>query len=625
MFREKWRQQYPDKFAPEEVIFGRIHRGDTIFIGSACAEPQYLVQGLIRYVKSHPKAFVDAQVLHIRSLGVAPYATEKFKQNFRHNSFFIGDSTRDAVNSGVADYTPIFLSEAPGLFRRGLARIDIALVQATPPDEHGFMSLGISVDVVKEAVRQAAVVVVQVNRHMPRVLGDAFIHINDVDYIVPHDEDLLEYSPEADTDIAQRIGKYVSRLIEDGDTLQVGYGRIPNAVLANLKDKKHLGIHTELISDGIVELMKKGVIDNSRKALNPGKTVTTFCMGKKSSYEYLHDNPAFEFRTIDYTNNVLNIARQDRMVAINSALEIDLTGQATAESIGTIFHSGVGGQADFMRGAVFARGGKSILALQSTAASDVASRIVPSLREGAGVTLTRGDIHYVVTEFGIAYLHGKSIRERAMELIGIAHPKFRPSLIEDAKKRGFIYRDQAFIPDIRGEYPEHLESYRTTRKGVNILFRPIKISDEPRLKDFVYSLSDQSLFRRFMSARKDVPHEVLQKLVIIDYTVEMAILAIMPRGKEEEIVGVGRYYIEQEKHSAEVAFAVKDTYHDKGIGSELLSYLTYLAKRQGLLGFTAEVLSDNQPMMHVFEKGGFDLEKRSVAGLWELKMTFLET
>jgi RimJ/RimL family protein N-acetyltransferase len=347
-------------------------------------------------------------------------------------------------------------------------------------------------------------------------------------------------------------------------------------------------------------------------------------MGNKATYDYLHDNPAVEFRTIDYTNNPLVIAQHDRMTAINSALEIDLTGQATAESIGRIFHSGVGGQADFMRGAVFAKGGKSILTLQSTAACDVVSRIVPMLREGSGVTLTRGDLHYVVTEFGIAYLHGKSIRERAMELIGIAHPKFRPWLIDEAKKLGIIYKDQAFIPGIRGEYPEHLESYRTTKKGYNILFRPIKISDEPLLKDFIYSLSDQSLYRRFMSARKDVPHEVLQKLVVIDYTLEMAILAILPREETEEIVGVGRYYTEPERHSAEVAFAVKDTHQQLGIGTELLAYLTYLAKRQGLLGFTAEVLAENQPMMHTFEKGGFDLEKKIVAGLWELKMTFRE-
>ena len=619
---EIWRNKYPEKFASENIIFGRIHRGNTIFIGSACAEPQHLVQSLINYVKSNPKAFCDAEVLHIRSLGIAPYAAERFKQHFRHNSFFIGDSTRDAINRGVADYTPIFLSQTPKLFDSGMAKMDIALIQTSLPDNLGYMSLGISVDVIKAAVKRASVVVAQVNRFMPRVHGDSFLNIKDIDYIVPYDETLLEYGPEAETDIAIRIGDYVSRLIEDGDTLQVGYGRIPNAVLQNLCGKKHLGIHTELITDGTVDLMQKGIIDNSRKNVNPGKTVTTFCMGHQATYDYLNDNPAIDFRTIDYTNNSMIIAQHDHMVAINSALEIDLTGQATAESIGGIFHSGVGGQADFMRGAVLSKGGKAILALQSTAACGVVSRIVPCLREGAGVTLTRGDVHYVVTEYGIAYLHGKNIRERAMELIAIAHPNFRPSLIEEAKKRNMIYHDQHFITGARGEYPEHLESHKTTKTGLNILFRPIKISDEPRLKDFVYSLSEQSLYRRFMSTRKDVPHEVLQSLVIIDYTTEMAILAVVPQGENEEIVGVGRYYINGSTHTAEVAFAVKDSYSNKGIGTELLSYLTYLAKRQGLLGVTAEVLMDNYPMMHVFNKGGFDLEKRNVVGLWELKITF---
>jgi acyl-CoA hydrolase/RimJ/RimL family protein N-acetyltransferase len=619
---DHWRGIYPEKFATEDVIFSRIHRGDTIFIGSACAEPQHLVQGLIRYVKSNPKAFFDAEVLHVRSLGVAPYATEKFKQNFRHNSFFIGDSTRDAVNTGAADYTPIFLYQVPDLFRRGLARVDVALIQSSPPDFHGYMSLGVSVDIVKAAVEQASVVVAQVNARMPRIHGDTFIHIDDIDFIVPRDEALLEYSPEADTGIAPRIGKYVSRLIVDGDTIQVGYGTIPNAILANLSEKKHLGVHTELISDGIVELMKKGIIDNTRKNVNRGKTVATFCMGNHATYEYLDDNPSIEFRTIDYTNNPLVIAQHDNMVAINSALEIDLTGQATAESIGHTFHSGVGGQADFMRGAVLSNGGKTILAMQSTAASDVVSRIVPSLKEGAGATLIRGDIHYVVTEYGIAYLHGKTIRERAMELIAIAHPRFRPSLIAEAKKAGLIYQDQAFIPGERGIYPEDLESWRTTKTGLSILFRPVKISDEPLLKDFVYSLSDQSLYRRFLSARYHLPHERLQELVIIDYTREMAIFAVMGEEGKEKIVGVGRYFTDPDTHTAEIAFAVRDDFHNQGVGTEMLSYLTYLARRHGLLGFTAEVLFDNAPMLHVFEKGGFDIERRNIAGLSELKMTF---
>ena len=623
MSLDDWKRQFPIKFEPLEVIYNRIHRGDTIFIGSACAEPQHLVQELIRYVKSNPKAFFDAEVLHVRSLGVAPYATEKFKQNFRHNSFFIGDSTRDAINKGLADYTPIFLSQVPELFYRGLARIDIALIQTSLPDEHGYLSLGISVDIVKAAAEMAKLLVVQVNSHMPRVLGDTFIHVDDVDFIVPYDELILEYGPEADTEIAQNIGKYVSRLIEDGDTLQVGYGRIPNAVLSHLSDKKHLGIHTELMTDSIVELMKKGVIDNSRKTINPGKTVATFCMGHTEAYRFLHDNPAFDFRTIDYTNDPLVIAKHNNMVAINSALEIDLTGQATAESIGTLSHSGVGGQADFMRGAVLARGGKAILTLQSTAASDVVSRIVPSLKEGAGTTLIRGDIRYVVTEYGIAYLHGKNMRERAMELIGIAHPKFRPWLIEEAKKLNLIYGDQAFMPGKSGEYPERMETYRTTKDGLNIFIRPIKISDEPLLKDFVYSLSDQSMYRRFMSVRKDMPHERLQDLVIIDYTREVAILVFTTQHEKKELIlGVGRYYIDPGMHTAEVAFAVRDDYQKRGIGTELLAYLTYLAKREGLLGFTAEVLAENRPMLHTFEKGGFDIKKTTVAGLCELKMTF---
>ena len=279
-------------------------------------------------------------------------------------------------------------------------------------------------------------------------------------------------------EIAEKIGKYVARIVQDGDTIQVGYGSIPNAILSHLKDKKHLGVHTELLTDGIVELMQAGVIDNSRKDLNRGKTVAAFCMGKRETYQYLHDNPAIEFRQVNYTNNPTVLARQRNMTAINSALEIDLTGQATAESIGEIFYSGIGGQADFMRGAILSPGGKTILAIQSTAEDGKVSRIVPFLKEGAGVTLSRGDIHYVVTEYGIAYLHGKNIRERAMDLIAIAHPKFRAGLIEEAKRRHLIYKDQAYITGGGGEYPEHLEAHRTTKSGFALFLRPVRMNDE---------------------------------------------------------------------------------------------------------------------------------------------------
>ncbi|HOE21372.1 MAG TPA: acetyl-CoA hydrolase/transferase C-terminal domain-containing protein, partial [Spirochaetota bacterium] len=447
---EDYKRIYPEKFLPEEKIFSHINRGDRIFIGTACSEPQYLVNALVEYVKSYPKAFFDTEVIHVWTLGVAPYADEKFKQNFRHNSFFIGMNTRNAVNKGIADYTPIFLSRVPQLLRNGIIDIDVALVQTSYPDEHGYLSLGVSVDIVKTAVESARLVVVQVNKQMPRVHGDAFIHIKDVDFIVPHDEEILEFTTKDSDDISNRIGKYVSLIIQDGDTIQVGYGRMPNAILKHLIGKKNLGVHTELISDGIVELMKAGVVTNSEKTVDRGKTIASFCMGTKPTYEYIHDNPSIEFKTIDYTNNPLIIAQQRRMTAINAALQIDLTGQATAESLGKSFFSGIGGQADFMRGAILAPGGKSILALRSTTEDEQTSRIVPFIPEGAGITLNRGDVHYVVTEYGIAYIHGKNIRERAMDLIAIAHPKFRPWLIEEAKKDGLIYRDQAFIPGKKG-------------------------------------------------------------------------------------------------------------------------------------------------------------------------------
>jgi acyl-CoA hydrolase/GNAT superfamily N-acetyltransferase len=618
---EYLRERFPDKLAPIETVFGHIHRGDRVFVGTGCGEPQYLVRSLAEFAEAHPKAFFDAEVYHLWTLGVAPYTEERLKYNFRHNSFFVGNSTREAVNTGMADYTPIFLSHVPKLFHEGFVPIDVALVQTSLPDEHGYMSLGVSVDIVKAAVESAALVVAQVNSNMPRVHGDGFIKAEAVDFLVPYDEPLMEYEAKAPDEIVQRIGKYVARLIRDGDTVQVGYGSIPNAIMASLRDKRHLGVHTELLSDGITDLMKRGVVDNTAKTINRGKSIAAFCMGSKETYEYINDNPSIELRAIDYTNDPLVIAQHRNITAINSALEIDLTGQATAESIGKTFYSGIGGQADFMRGAIMAEGGKTILALESTSHDGSVSRIVPFLSEGAGVTLGRGDIHYVVTEYGIAYLHGKNVRERAMELIAIAHPDFRSGLIEEAKRLNLIYKDQAFIRGKGGEYPEGLETYRTTSSGLEVFFRPAKITDESLLKDFYYSLSDSSLYRRFISTRKDMPHEELQKFVIVDYTRETEILAVVDGGRDE-VVGAGMYSIDEATHTAEVALAVRDDCQNRGIGTELLSYLTFLAKGQGLLGFTAEVLLENRPMMHLFEKTGFDIEKHSAEGVYELRMMF---
>ena len=355
--------------------------------------------------------------------------------------------------------------------------------------------------------------------------------------------------------------------------------------------------------------------DNSAKVSSPTG---------KSSMLTIDRNPAVEFKRIDYTNNPLMISRNRLMTAINSAMEVDLTGQATAESLGGTFYSGTGGQADFMRGAVLSPGGKTILALPSTALNDSVSRIVPVLQEGAGVTLTRGDVHYVVTEYGIAYLHGKNIRERAMDLIAIAHPKFRPWLIEAARKRTLIYKDQVFIPGEKGMYPEELEIYRTTSKGLNIFLRPVKITDESMLKDFFYDLSEDSMYMRFFSARKDMPHKRLQDYVAVDYSKKMEILAVIAEKdmEKETIIGLGQYELNPDKYMAEVALVVKDKFQGQGVGKELLRYLAYLARRQGLLGFTGEVLVENSPMVNLFEKMGFDTEKRREEGVYEMSMRF---
>jgi acyl-CoA hydrolase/GNAT superfamily N-acetyltransferase len=618
----KWIKAYPKKFASEEEIFRNIGRGFKIFISTGCGEPEYLVSALVRYVEQHPKAFADAEIFQVWTLGIAVYTEEKFNYNFRHNSFFISDKSRDSINTGLADYSPIFLSRVPDLLRRKYIKFDAALIQTSMPDKNGNVSLGISVDICKAAIENASLVIAQMNSNMPRVHGDTFVNIKNINYLIHHDGPLLEYMPTVPGEIAHQTGKYVSKIVNDGDTIQIGYGSLPNAILQNLKDKKDLGIHSELLTDAVVELIKLGVINNSKKTIDRGKTVASFCMATKESYNYIDDNPEMDFRTIDYTNDPLVISRIHNMTAINSALQIDLTGQASVESINGKFYSGIGGSADFMRGAILAPGGKTILAIESTARNGEISRIVPSLDNGTGVTLNRGDIFYVVTEYGIAYLHGKNIRERAMDLIAIAHPKFRNWLIEEAKKLNIIYKDQAFISGKNAEYPEYLEQYKTVKNGTTLWFRPVRINDESLVKDFFYSLSDQSLQRRFMSFRMDVPHKLRQEFVVIDYTKELVILATVMVEQKELVVGIGQISKNENTLFAEVAFAVRDNFQNQGIGYSLLEYLTILAKKQGLHGFTAEVLMENQPMLHVFEKMGFDIHRKIEEGAYKLIMRF---
>ncbi|HDP81306.1 MAG TPA: GNAT family N-acetyltransferase [Spirochaetes bacterium] len=391
--------------------------------------------------------------------------------------------------------------------------------------------------------------------------------------------------------------------------------------MANLHKKKNLGIHTELLSDGLVDLIKSGAVDNSNKTIDRGKTVATFCMGKKSTYDYLNDNPSIAFKTVDYTNNPLTIAKLENIVCINSALQVDLTGQATADSLGNYFYSGIGGHADFMRGALLAPGGRTVLTVSSRAVNGTVSRIVPMIDQGAGVTLNRGDIHYVVTEYGIAYIHGKSISERAMELIAVSHPKFRPWLIREAKKLGLLQKDLDYVPGDNLQYPAHLESHRVSSGGHRLFMRPVKAGDETSVKELFDSLADISQGERFFP-RQGNGREYVPDFKGYDYSKGLIILVYDADDKKSRLVGIGQYQISELFHCADVRLLVHDRYYNRGIGAELLEYLTYLAKRSGLFYFTAESMVENKSALHLLEKAGFDMKKNIGSGLCEMRADF---
>jgi acyl-CoA hydrolase len=405
-----------------------------VFVHGAAATPQTLLAAL---VERAPR-LTDVEVVHMHADGRAPHVAPDMAGHLRHRALFIGRNTRDAVNAGRADFVPVFLSDIPQLFTGGQLPLDVALINITPPDRHGFCSLGTSVDCARAAVESAHTVIAQINPRVPRTLGDSFIHADEIDLAVEVDTPLLSEEPGAISQTERAIGQCVADLVEDGATLQLGIGGIPNAALAAMGSKRDLGVHTEMFSDGLLDLVENGTVNGAAKAIHPGKIVTTFIMGSQRLYDWVHDNPMIEMHPVDYTNDTSIIRRNTRMTAINSAIQVDLSGQVCADSIGTRLYSGVGGQMDFMRGAALSRGGKAIIALPSTARSGSVSRIVPVLSEGAGVTTTRAHVQYVVTEYGTAYLHGRSIRERTRALIDIAHPDFREELSDRAHAQRYL-------------------------------------------------------------------------------------------------------------------------------------------------------------------------------------------
>lgn len=612
---------YEKRVCSLRSAFRKVKPGNRIFIGTGCAEPRHLVQNFIKF----PENFADTEILHLVSLNESPpYTDPQYRHMFRLNTFFIGQAAREAVARGDADYTPIFLSEIPKLIKSGRLHIDVALVQVTPPDIFGNCSLGMSVETVKTAVEKASYVIAQVNPQMPRTMGDSFVSVELLDAIIEYDEPVNEFISEEIDEVAERIGFYVSRLVPNGATIQAGIGVIPNAVLKHLKDKRNLEVHTEMFSDGLIDLYEAGVITNTHKTFHNGKIIAAFCLGSRRLYDTIDNNPVFEFHPTDYVSDPRNISRNDNMVAINSALEIDVTGQVCADSIGHRFYSGIGGQADFIRGAALANNGRPVIALPATAKNETVSRIVPTLTPGAGVVTTRGDVHYVVTEYGIAYLHGKTIRQRALALINIAHPKFRQWLLDKSKKLNYLYQDQELPPEGGSIYPENYSWTYSITDGPEIRFRVIKPVDEDKIRELFYNLREEDIYYRFMSALKTLPHSKAQSLVVLDYEEKFAIAGYIGEEADEQFIGVARWILDRATNMAEVAFTVHPGWQGKGIGIFMLKKLIDVAKEKGISGFTAEVLAVNRKMLNVFHKSGYHIHSQLEDGVYFLSFRFDE-
>lgn len=613
-----WKEKYAEMIVTPEEGVSHVHPGQRVFVGTGCAQPEVLVHALV----GRSKDLVDTEIVHLLTLGEAPYASTELASNFSVNSFFIASNVRGIIQQGMGDYTPIFLSDIPRLIGSGQFPIDVALIQVTPPDKQGLCSLGVSVDIVKSATQNARVVIAEVNPRMPRTLGDSMLHVYDLDFLVPVDSPIIEVPSAVPSQVTQEIGEHISSLIEDGSTIEVGIGEIPQSVLSFLKDKKNLGIHTEMLTDAVLDLIEAGAVTGTLKGLDRGKVVTSFAVGTKRLYDYIDNNAMFAFHPTEYVNDPFIISRHPRMVALNVALEIDLTGQVCADSIGTKFYSGIGGQVDFNRGAGASQGGKAIIALPSTAEDGAISRIVCHLSEGAGVVTTRGGVHYVVTEYGIAYLHGKNIQERALALISIAHPDFRERLLKDAIAAKFVRADLADFGARIVVGPKDIRTNFLLDDGTQLEVRPIHPTDEPKVKELFYSLSEYSLYTRFMSRIKWVSRKQMHEFVYIDHRTEVSIVATVPEADGEEIVAIGGYYLHPNTNRAEVAFLVSDRWQNRGIGSFLLKHLGAIARRNGIAGFTAETLPENKAMQVVFNHSGLKVSSRLHEGVYSFELEF---
>jgi len=592
-----WADSYVEKKRSGEKAINLIKPGQRVFIGSSCGEPQHLLKELAAVSQK----FTDIEIVRLLGLETTPLTliADKTKdQSFNVRSFYLGSAKPESLAKNKRFITPMNLSEVPRLFKTRRLPINVALIQVSPPDDFGWMSLGISVDITLAAAMSANLIIAQVNSRMPRVLGRSFIHVNDVDVIVEHEEELLTVSELPELESANLIGRLIARLIDDGSTIQISPGTTPQSILLALSDKNDLGVHTQFLTNDIMRLVSMGVITNRIKGFNNGKLVASSAIGTSDLYQYLDDNPSIEFYPSDYVNDPGIISRHNKMVSMNIAMAMDLTGQVAADALAYNHFSGVTGMLDFIRGTSQSVGGKSILMLTSTTVDGKKSRIVPMLSDTA-IVVPRGDVKYVVTEYGAVNLFGKSLQERAMAMISIAHPDFRDELLFEAKKMELLGAERTLSESAYGIYPIKLEETREI-SGDLITIRPAKPVDERRIQEHFYNQDKDDIYSRFFQVRTRFVRDDVERMFQIDYIKNLTLLAVVGEFGFGKVVAVGEYLLDPAKNIAEIAFSVSRDWQGKGLGKILMRKLCEAARKNGISGLVAYTMPRNQGMIKLF-------------------------
>ncbi len=599
MITNYWPDEYLSKQRSATQAIQMIRSGQRIFIGTSCGEPQVLVKELA----AQSVSFTDLEIIRLLSLESIPITMvsgKKTGHSFNFRSFYSGSIISRELAKNRRFLIPINLSAIPHLFRTRQIPIHVALIQVSPPDDFGWMSLGISVDITFSAALSADLIIAQVNPRMPRILGRSFIHVNDVHAIVEHEEALLTPPSVQEPESAGIIAGNVARIIEDGATLQIGLGTTPQATLIALKDKNDLGIHTQSLTPGVMELVSMGVINNRKKGLNEGKIVASSAIGNTNLYEFLHDNPSIEFHPSDYVNNPGVIASHYRMTSLNVATVMDLTGQVAVDAPIHNHFSGVTGVMDFVRGATAAPGGKSLILIPSTSQDGKRSRIVPLL-DNITVVVPRSDVHYVVSEYGVVNLFGKNMQERAIAMISLAHPDFRDELFFHAKNLGLIDTDRSLKENMQAVYPVKWEE-RIEIEGQEITIRPVKPVDERRIQEHFYNLDMHDIVARFFHKKKSFVRNDVASMYLIDYVKEMTIVAVTGEFGFGKIIAVGGYALEPGQNMAEVAFSVSKEWQKRGLSKIILKKLADVARENGIPGLLAYTTRNNRSMIRLFKK-----------------------